>query len=94
MGFNAELLILYPERGVPREGHMLWKARETIPFGDVTRLEKLKRFREDYSEQRAGICVVSWIISKLAAKLRRGPQWQDFAPSFLIYEHPKGKEIA
>jgi hypothetical protein len=87
MGFNAELLMVYPVRQPPKEKASIWCAQESISFGYITRLQKLIECVRDYNPHaRAGICTFSYMYFKLVEKLKRGPQWQDFAPFFLIYE--------
>ena len=90
MGFSARLLVAYPEAqsaGIP-----IWKAREVIDFGDITRLEKLtgEAGGSPYNPNghtRAGICAMRMIIDRLAPRAEN-PRREWFAPDILVYrEH-------
>lgn len=114
MGFSTTLLLLYPvspdsepdgnlplpnlEASAKKSPRTMWRAEDTISFGDVTRMEKMTdkktfghlRFS---SRQRAGMCAVDFILKRLFAKSAK-PTREDFAPKFLIYqEYPKRYEL-
>ncbi len=89
MGFSARLLITYLEARTP--GIPVWKAREVVDFGDITRLEKLTgeagAVESCNPHKRAGICAMRMILDRLWPRAD-DPRREWFAPDILVYrEH-------
>lgn len=114
MGFNAALIMLYPEVHTAKEyrfdddlvedvptgmtkQHIVWKAREAICLGHVTRIEKLNspRFRDlrYTAHERAGICMASIILRHLASRIYEKYTRATFAPPFLVYSMSTYTEV-
>lgn len=86
--FDDDLLEDVPT-GMTKQ-HIVWKAREAIYLGHVTRMEKLTspKFRDlGYtSHERAGICMASIILRSLVSRVYEKYTRSTFAPPFLVYD--------
>jgi hypothetical protein len=74
-----------PAEQWPHKKYFVWRGKEIISIGRVTRVEKMEDPNyagKQSGREIAGICAGSWLTQKLAKN--QGLGRQDFAPPFLV----------
>ena len=90
MGYEAELLLLCPERNeAANKDIVVWRGSDIIDFGHVTRMEKLTsphyRHLGFPPRERAAICIVNCLLTKIGEKFEAA-DYSSLAPEFRIHD--------